>query len=104
MNYLNAGNQQSNVQSISAPDVPLLPQELDRMQAAILDLDVQLDWLITKIQPVCQPSSPTPPTEAASTGQIMATPSGIRQSLIDMRRRIEGLNSRISAVKYTIEV
>jgi hypothetical protein len=84
--------------------LPLMVQEQDRVYSAIADLEKQLDWLIDKIQPICQPAPAVPSGEGSAGQQIEATPSVTRQALIEFRKRIDEMSRRISEVKYTIEV
>lgn len=109
------GNSQSKPNSIleqqpyiaalpeKAIEAPLLPQEFDRMHGAVSDLEGQLDWLIQKIQPICQCVT-VPSTGASGETSLQAPPSELRQLLINLRARIDGMTRRISEVKYTIEV
>lgn len=84
--------------------LPLMVQEQDRVYAAISDLEKQIDWLIDKIQPICQPAQAVPTGVDGQSQQIEASPSVTRQALIEFRKRIDEMSRRISGVKYTIEV
>lgn len=87
------------------PALPMMVQEQDRLYGAVADLEMQLEWLIQKIQPVCQPAPVLPTGEAnGKDQQIEATPSTARQALIAVRVRIDEMSRRIAGVKYTIEV
>lgn len=111
-NYANAtGQLKQSIYAQSAsglqspdPSPPLMVQEQDRLYSAIAELEGQLDWLLQKIQPVCQPPVPVPTSDGSKTGQIEATPSLARQALISLRHRIDAMSRRVSEVKYTIEV
>jgi hypothetical protein len=117
MNYANnAINQQANSNfagfTVQAGQIgntpaeqPYLTQEFERTHAAVSDLESQLEWLIQKIQPICQASPPASGVGGScGSGQPEAQPSEVRQTLINLRNRIDGMSYRIAAVKYTIEV
>ena len=104
-NQINAFAQQAQLGGSIPVEAPLLTQEFDRITSAVCDLENQLDWLIKKIQPICQAVG-SGVTAGISVGadKQEAQPSEMRQTLIHLRNRIDGLTYRISGIKYTIEV
>lgn len=84
-------------------EAPLLMQEFDRIASSVCNLENQLEWLIGKIQPICQ-CDPVPCGVNENSALPGAQPSEIRQLLINLRNRIDLMTRSISGVKYTIEV
>lgn len=83
-------------------DKPLMDVEYDHLEQAILELDQSVQWLLQRIQPVCQPA-----TGAIGSGQSNAPDapeSHMRTKLKNLRGIIESISGRISEVRYTIEI
>jgi len=85
-----------------ARDKPMLDVEYDRLEQAALELDQSVQWLINRIQPTCQPAAPTKATDGCREPD--APSSQMRTKLGNLRGIVESISSRISEVRYTIEI
>lgn len=88
----------------SARDKPMLEVEYDQLEQAALELDQSVQWLIQRIQPICQPNNGTKAVEGNSCGEPASPSSEMRTKLRNLRGTIEHISSRIAEVRYTIEV
>jgi len=85
-------------------DKPMLEVEYDQLEQAALELDQSVQWLIQRIQPICQPSTAGKAIEGNSCGEPASPSSEMRTKLKNLRGLIETISSRIADVRYTIEV
>lgn len=88
-----------------ARDKALIEQALVAAHESLEGLGKEVDGLLERIRPVCQPASisagvaKAQPTEATE-----ARPSPLRNHLIKLRAQADAISSRISSVRYTIEI
>lgn len=96
---------QARAQAPEMPrDKPMLDVEYDQLVQATVDLDQSVQWLIQRIQPICQPSPVGNATEGPGSREPDAPTSELRTKLKNLRGLVESISSRIAAVRYTIEV
>ena len=85
-------------------DKPMLEVEYDQLEQAALELDQSVQWLIQRIQPICQPSTAGKAIEGSSSREPDAPSSELRTKLKNLRAIVEGVSRRISEVRFTIEI
>jgi hypothetical protein len=85
-------------------DKPMLDVEYDQLEQAALELDQSVQWLIQRIQPICQPSTAGKAIEGNSCVEPASPSSEMRTKLKNLRGLVESISSRIAEVRYTIEV
>lgn len=96
----------SSVQGQQVRDKALMEQSVAQAHAALESLDRQVSELLERIAPVCQPKGSPPPSGLANgaTNQIEATPSPLRAEFLKLRAHADAIATRISAIRYTIEI
>lgn len=102
--YAKAYGQTGILAAAPARDKPMLDVEYDQLEKATLELDQSVQWLIQRIQPICQPSPVGNATEGAGSREPEAPSSEMRTKLKNLRGMVENISSRIAEVRYTIEV
>jgi hypothetical protein len=85
-------------------DKPMLEVEYDQLEQAALELDQSVQWLLQRIQPICQPNNGTKAVEGSSSREPEAPSSEMRTKLKNLRAIVEGVSRRISEVRFTIEI
>lgn len=102
--YAKAIEQNGIIAAMPARDKPMLDVEYDQLQQAALELDQSVQWLIERIQPICQPNNGANAVEGSSTREPEAPSSEMRTKLKNLRGIVESIDRRIAEVRYTIEV
>lgn len=79
MNYAQSINNQASNYAGSAEPVaqPLMNQSMEQLQKAIAELGASVEWLLQKIQPVCQSQPPMPSVTDAKLHNVEAPPSSL---------------------------
>ena len=85
-------------------DKPMLEVEYDQLEQAALELDQSVQWLLQRIQPICQPCTGCKAIEGSSPREPDAPESHMRTKLKNLRGLVESISSRIAEVRYTIEI
>jgi len=85
-------------------DKPMIDVEYDQLEQAALELDQSVQWLLQRIQPICQPNNGTKAVEGSSSREPEAPSSEMRTKLKNLRAIVEGVSRRISEVRFTIEI
>lgn len=83
-------------------DKPMLDVEYDRLERAALELDQSVQWLIQRIQPICQPACATKTAQGSQEPE--APRSEMRAKLQNLRSLVESISDRISEVRFSIEL
>jgi hypothetical protein len=84
-------------------DTPLLDVEYNRLAQSAMELDQSVQWLLQRIQPVCQPANSAQSKE--TTSRVADSPaSEVRMKLQKIRELVEGTSRRISEVRFSIEI
>lgn len=89
----------------NATEPALMGQTVGEAHMALDELAKQVDELLQRIVPVCQPTLPVD-GRAASTQTEPAGPpiSPIRAQFMHLRDAARRISDRISSVRYTIEI
>lgn len=96
------------VQSESTEPAALMAVTINNLNDSINGLGAQVDWLLQKIAPVCQPAgklaSGSAQGHSGQVADVHTAPSAIRMELLGLIERVGSISARISAVTYTIEL
>lgn len=86
--------------------VSLIQDAFEGAQEALDGLGVNVDWLLQKIAPICQDTNYVDGAaeKCASPQAIEASPSALRGDLLRLTSIANSINSRIAAVKFSIEI
>lgn len=95
---------QDSMAAQQARDKPLLDVEYEQTERALIELDQSVQWLLQRIQPVCQPYAPGNSVAATASREPETPASELRMKLRNLRILAEGASVRIADVRYTIEV
>lgn len=85
-------------------DKPMLDVEFDQLAQAAAELDQSVQWLIERIQPICQPCIAGKAIEGNSCEEPASPSSEMRTKLKNLRGLVESTSRRIAEVRFTIEV
>lgn len=82
---------------------PLMEQTVEDCHAAVGELAAQVEELLARISPVCQPKGVLAQGKEGG-GAIEASPSPLRGEFMKLRARVQDTSARISSVRHTIEI
>lgn len=85
-------------------DASMLDIEYDQTERALIELDQSVQWLLQRIQPVCQPYAAGNSVAATASREPETPASELRMKLRNLRSIAEGASARIADMRYTIEI
>lgn len=88
---------------ISETKKTLIEQEIGMLDVEIQELRSSVEWLIEKLRPVCQESTLDSCGENGAEG-LTASPSPLRQKIMESRRQLGRISKLLSDVRFTIEI
>lgn len=82
----------------------LMDLSIKQLHGSLEELSASVEWLVQKIQPICQPQPPMAGDTAKEIRAVDAPPSSLRADILQAKAKVERISQTIASVRYLIEV